>query len=197
MGAHLNAPGEGVTELLVSWSNGDRDALGRLMPLVYGELRRLAARYLSRERPGHTLQCTALVHEAYMRLIDQSRVQWQNRAHFFGVAAQLIRRILVDHARNRNAVKRGAGACKVELDEALGFSEQRDLDVLALDEALHALSELDPQQGRIVELRFFAGLSVEETAEVLSISSATVKRDWTAAKAWLYRAMSGRAASDV
>jgi len=190
----LDALREGVTQLLVDWSNGDREAFDRLMPLVYGELRRLAGRYLSRERPGHTLQCTALVHEAYMRLVDQNRVQWQNRAHFFGVAAQLIRRILVDHARNRNAAKRGSGACRVELDEALGFSEQRDLDVLALDEALQALARMDPQQGRIVELRFFAGLSVEETAEVLNISSATVKRDWTAAKAWLFRAMSGRAA---
>lgn len=175
----------------MDWSNGDQSALERLTPLVYTELRRLAARYLRRERTGHTLQSTALVHEAYLRLIDQNRVQWQNRAHFFGVAAQLIRRILVDHARNRNAHKRGAGAVKLALDEAIALPQQRDLDLVALDDALETLAKLDPQQARVVELRFFTGLSVEETAEVLQISPATVKREWTAAKAWLYREISG------
>ena len=187
---------QGVTELLVSWSNGDQQALDRLTPLVYGELRRLAARYLRRERSDHTLQSTALVHEAYLRLIDQKHVRWQNRAHFFGVAAQMIRRILVDHARGKQAAKRGAGGWKLSLDEAIATPEQRDLDLVALDDALGGLAKIDPQQSRVVELRFFAGLSIEETAEVLRISPATVKRDWTAAKAWLYREMRGRAVND-
>ncbi len=186
---------EGVTRLLQDWGNGDQQALERLTPLVYGELKRLAARYLRRERPDHTLQSTALVHEAYLRLIDQRSVHWQNRAHFFGVAAQLIRRILVDYARNRNAAKRGAGACKLSLDDVVEAPRmERNLDLVALDDALEALARIDPQQSRIVELRFFAGLSIEETAEVLRISPATVKRDWTAAKAWLYRDLTGRAA---
>lgn len=185
---------EGVTRLLVDWSRGDAAALERLTPLVYGELKRLAGRYLRRERPDHTLQSTALVHEAYLRLIDQRSVAWQNRAHFFGVAAQLIRRILVDHARSKHAAKRGANAVKLSLDDIVETPRQRDLDLVALDDALGTLGELDPQQSRIVELRFFAGLSIEETAEVLHISPATVKRDWTAAKAWLYRELSGRAA---
>jgi RNA polymerase sigma factor (TIGR02999 family) len=184
-----------VTRLLVDWSNGDQQALEQLTPMVYTELRRLADRYLRRERPGHTLQSTALVHEAWMKLIDQRSVQWQNRAHFFGVAAQLIRRILVDYARNRHAAKRGAHACKLSLDEAIAVPQKRDLDLVALDDALGGLANLDPQQSRIVELRFFAGLSIEETAEVLHISPATVKRDWVAAKAWLSREMSGRAES--
>jgi RNA polymerase sigma factor (TIGR02999 family) len=187
---------QGVTELLVSWSNGDQQALDRLTPLVYGELRRLAARYLRRERSDHTLQSTALVHEAYLRLIDQKHVRWQNRAHFFGVAAQMIRRILVDHARGKQAAKRGSGGWKLSLDEAIATPEQRDLDLVALDDALGGLAKIDPQQSRVVELRFFAGLSIEETAEVLRISPATVKRDWTAAKAWLYREMRGRAVND-
>jgi RNA polymerase sigma factor (TIGR02999 family) len=164
---------------------------------VYTELRRLADRYLRRERPGHTLQSTALVHEAWMKLIDQRNVQWQNRAHFFGVAAQLIRRILVDYARTRHAAKRGAHACKLSLDEAIAVPQKRDLDLVALDDALGGLAAMDAQQSRIVELRFFAGLSIEETAEVLHISAATVKRDWVAAKAWLYREMSGRAESAI
>ena len=184
-----------VTRLLVNWSQGDQRALEQLTPMVYAELRRLADRYLRRERPGHTLQSTALVHEAWMKLIDQHNVQWQNRAHFFGVAAQLIRRILVDYARNRHAAKRGAHACKLSLDEAIAVPQKRDLDLVALDDALEDLSKLDPQQGRIVELRFFAGLSIEETAEVLHISPATVKRDWVTAKAWLFREMSGKAES--
>jgi RNA polymerase sigma factor (TIGR02999 family) len=185
---------EGVTQLLASWSKGDRGALERLTPLVYGELKRLAGRYLRRERPGHTLQATALVHEAFLRLVDQRNVEWQNRAHFFGVAAQLIRRILVDHARGRMAAKRGANAVKLSLEDVVETPRQRPLDLVALDDALDALAKMDPQQSRIVELRFFAGLSIEETAEVLRISPATVKRDWTAAKAWLYRDLSGRAA---
>jgi RNA polymerase sigma factor (TIGR02999 family) len=188
-----------VTKLLVDWSNGDREALEQLTPLVYGELRRLAGRYLRKERPDHTLQSTALVHEAYLRLIDQRSVKWQNRAHFFGVAAQMIRRILVDHARSRHAVKRGAAAPRLSLDEAIALPDRKDLDLVALDDALNSLANIDPQQARIVELRFFTGLTVEETAEVLGISPATVKRDWVTAKAWLYRdisrAMSNEAGS--
>jgi RNA polymerase sigma factor (TIGR02999 family) len=186
---------EGVTRLLVDWSKGDAGALERLPPLVYGELKRLAARYLRRERSDHTLQSTALVHEAFLRLVDQRNVVWQNRVHFFGVAAQLIRRILVDHARGRHAAKRGAGAVKLSLEDVVEAPRQRPLDLVALDDALDALARMDPQQGRVVELRFFAGLSIEETAEVLRISPATVKRDWTAAKAWLYRELAAGAAS--
>lgn len=189
----MHSAQEGVTQLLVNWSKGDHGALERLTPLVYGELKRLAARYLRRERPDHTLQSTALVHEAFLRLVDQRSVEWQNRAHFFGVAAQLIRRILVDHARGRMAAKRGSNAVKLSLEDVVETPRQRPLDLVALDDALEALAKLDPQQSRIVELRFFAGLSIEETAEVLHISPATVKRDWTAAKAWLYRDLSGRA----
>jgi RNA polymerase sigma factor (TIGR02999 family) len=180
--------GAGVTRLLLQWTEGDKQALEDLLPLVYDELRRLARSYLQRERPGHTLQSTALVHEAYMRLVDQD-VSWQSRAHFFGIAAQMMRRILVDHARTKNAAKRGDGACKVTLDEGLVATEERDVNVLALDEALTKLGQLDPQQSQIVELRFFAGLSIEDTSEVLKISPATVKRDWAMAKAWLYREM--------
>lgn len=176
-----------VTQLLVSWSNGDRVALDALTPVVYDELRKLAHRYLMRERHDHTLQSTALVHEAYMRLIDQKNVQWQNRAHFFGVAAQMIRRILCDHARAHQTAKRGGGAAKLSLDEALAVPGGRDLNIVALDEALRQLEELDPKQSRIIELRFFTGLSIEETAEVMGISPATVKREWTTARAWLFR----------
>jgi RNA polymerase sigma factor (TIGR02999 family) len=185
---------EGVTRLLVDWSKGNEQALEQLTPLVYGELKRLARSYLRRERSDHTLQSTALVHEAWMRLVDQKHVVWQNRAHFFGVAAQLIRRILVDYARNRHAAKRGAGAVKLSLEEVVETPRQRPLDLVSLDDALETLERMDAQQARVVELRFFAGLSIEETAEVLRISPATVKRDWTAAKAWLYRDLSGRAA---
>lgn len=179
-----------VTQLLVDYSNGKREALDVLTPLVYGELRNLAARYLRRERSDHTLQSTALVHEAYLRLIDQNQVRWQNRAHFFGVAAQMIRRILVDHARTRHAQKRGGNAQKLSLDEAIGLPEQRDLDIIALDDALKLLAELDPQQSKVIELRFFGGLSIEETAEALGISPATVKREWVTARAWLLRQLS-------
>ena len=158
------------------------------MPLVYGELRRLAHHYLQRERSDHTLQSTALVHEAYMRLAGQNPPQWQNRAHFFGIAAHVMRQILVEYARAHSAAKRGGvGACKVPLDAALEIQQKTDVDVIALDSALDRLSELDPQQSRIVELRFFAGLTIEDTSEVLGVSPATVKRDWTSARAWLHR----------
>jgi RNA polymerase sigma factor (TIGR02999 family) len=183
-----------VTELLHAWSQGDREALDRLMPLVYGELKRMAHRYLGRERGGHALQTTALVHEAYLKLVDQSRAQWQNRAQFFGVAAQLMRRILVDHARARDAAKRGAGAAPLSLDQTPTLAAEPEQDIVGLDQALTRLSELDPRQGRIVELRFFGGLSVEEAAEVLSLSPATIKREWAMAKAWLYRELGGTAA---
>ena len=176
-----------LTQLLVDWSHGDKAALDKLMPLVDEELRRLAHRYMSRERAGHTLQTTALVNEAFVRLINRGKVDWQNRAHFFGLAAQLMRTILVDHARSHACAKRGGGADKLELDEELVVSQQRASEVLALDDALKELAVIDPEQSRIVELRFFGGLTVEETAEVLHISPATVKREWSTAKAWLYR----------
>ena len=179
-------PSEDVTQLLIHWSNGDAQAVDRLLPLVYGELRRIAARHLRAEREGHTLQPTALVHEAYLRLVDQTRVQWQNRAHFFGVAAQSMRRILVDHARRHAAAKRGNPAQKLSLDEALEVGSEPAPDLLALDEALKELEKIDPQKSRIVELRFFGGLSVEETAEVMGLGTATVVRHWSMAKAWLY-----------
>lgn len=176
-----------VTQLLTELRNGDQDAATKLMPLVYHELRRLAGHYMSRERADHTLQATALVHEAYIRLVDQQAGQWQNRAHFFGVAAQLMRQILVDHARTHRAAKRGGNQQKVPLEEGLVFSEEQSGSLMALDEALTRLAEFDPRQARIVELRFFAGLSVEETAEVLGVSSKTVQREWNLAKAWLHR----------
>lgn len=169
------------------WRGGDRDAFDALIPLVYDELRRIAQRYLQAERPGHTLQSTALVNEAYMRMVAQDLPQWQNRAHFFSVAAQIMRQILVDHARNRRASKRGGSVCKLALDDAVEQPQQRDLDIIALDDALTALAELDPQQSRVVELKFFAGLSIEDTSEVLGISPSTVKRDWNTARVWLYR----------
>jgi len=170
---------------------GDKEDLDKLMPAVYDELRRQAARYLRREQAGHTLQTTALIHEAYVRLVDQRNVQWQNRAHFFGIAAQMMRRILVDHARTKKRAKRGGSVIKVSLADATLPVNERDLDVVALDEALNRLAEIDEQQSRVVELRFFSGLTVEETAEVMNISPATVKRDWSMAKAWLHRELSG------
>jgi RNA polymerase sigma factor (TIGR02999 family) len=179
-----------VTQLLVAWADGDKAALDQLMPIVYEELRRLARQYMRRERAGHTLQTTALVNEAYLRLIDQSRAHWQNRTHFFAVAAQLMRRILVDHARTRVRVKRGGSQPKASLDEAVVLSDAPTVDLLAIDEALERLAALDERKSRIVELRFFGGLSIEETAEVLKISPGTVMHDWTLAKAWLYRALS-------
>ena len=176
-----------VTLLLHAWSAGDRKALDDLFPIVYTEVRRLARSYLRRERPDHTLQATALVNEAYLRLVDQRDVRWQNRAHFFGIAAQIMRRVLVDHARMRQAGKRGSGDHPVVLDEALELVAERAPDVMALDDALNTLAELDARQAKIVELRFFGGLSIEETAEVTELSPATVKREWAAARAWLRR----------
>jgi RNA polymerase sigma factor (TIGR02999 family) len=185
-----------ITQMLVAWSNGRQEVLEELMPLVYDELRRLAAHYLRHERPDHTLQPTALVHEAYLRLVDQTQVRWQNRAHFFGIAANLMRQILVNHALSHRASKRGGTAIKLTLDEAAGLSKQRDVDLVALDDALTRLAALDPQQGRTVELRFFGGLTIEETAEVLRVSPATVKREWTMAKAWLHCALTKTVMSD-
>ena len=179
-----------VTELLEEWSNGNEAALERLMPLVYDELHRLAHRYMGHERPGHTLQTSGLVNEAYLRLIDQSQVRWQNRGHFFGIAAQMMRRILVDYARNRRYAKHGGAAHRVSFDEARILSPERAADVVALDEALNELATFDQRKSQIVELRFFGGLSIEEAAEVLSVSPGTVMRDWTLAKAWLRKAMS-------
>jgi RNA polymerase sigma factor (TIGR02999 family) len=175
-----------ITRLLVAWGDGDESALAELTPLVYEELHRLAHRYMSGERGGHTLQTTALVNEAYVRLIDWKSVRWQNRAHFFGVSAQLMRRILVDFARSRGYRKRGGGAQAIELDEAAIVADDKGADMVALDEALTALAELDPRHSRVVELRFFGGLSIEETAEVLKVSPATVRRDWSLARAWLH-----------
>ena len=180
---------QNVTVLLAKWGQGDREALDALTPLVYNELRKLAKSYLRRERVGHTLEGTALVHEAYLRLIDQREVEWRNRNHFFALAAELIRRILVDHARARIAAKRGGNHVKLSLDEAMTPIDEKDLDLLALNDALDALARTDGQQSRIVELRYFAGLTIEETAEVLQISTATVKRDWVMAKAFLKREM--------
>jgi len=174
-----------VTGLLLAWNHGDPAALDELMPVVHGELRRLAQHFLNSERPDHTLQSTALVSETYLRLIDQKKVRWQNRAHFFSISSQLMRRILVDHARSQKAEKRGGGR-KLTLGAAEGLSEERNLDLVALDQALEKLAALDQRQSRMVELRFFGGLTIEETAEVLAISPATVKREWGMAKAWLY-----------
>ncbi len=182
---------ENVTQLLVRYQAGDHDALGQLFPVVYDELRRIAAGYMKRENPGHTLQATALVNEAYFRLVDQKAVEWQNRAHFFGVAAQIMRRILCDHARARRADKRGGNAPKLSLDEALGLSSGGTPDLVELDDALKKLAALSERQAKVVEMRFFAGLSVEEAAEALGASPATVKRDWTFAKAWLAKELSG------
>jgi RNA polymerase sigma factor (TIGR02999 family) len=182
-----------LTQLLVRWRGGDREALDALMPLVYDELRRLAHYYLQRERSDHTLQSTALVHEAYMRMLGQNLPDWQNRAHFFGVAARLMRQILVEYARGHQAAKRGGDACKVTLDEGALVPQKTDVDVIQLDDALQDLAKLDEQQSRIVELRFFAGLSIDDTSEVLGISPATVAREWTTARIWLHREISRRA----
>jgi RNA polymerase sigma factor (TIGR02999 family) len=190
-------PGETDTrktsQLLRAWSGGDQRALDRLTPIVYEELRRLAHYYMERERANHTLQTTALVNEAYIRLVDYKRMQWQDRAHFFAVAAQVMRRILVDHARSHN-LKRGAGVLHVHLDDVAVLDTDRTGDMVALDDALTALGRLDPRKVQIIEMRFFGGLSVEETAEVLNVSPATVRRDWSIAKFWLYRELGGGAA---
>ncbi len=184
-----NLTSQQITHLLLAWGNGDEAALGQLMPLVYNELRKVAARHLRRQRPNHTLQTTDLVNEAYMRLIDSSQVRWQNRAHFFAVSAQLMRRILVDFARERNNLKRGGGAQQVSLDEGLVVAPERGADLLALDEALTRLAALNARQAQVVELRYFGGLNEEETAEALKVSLRTVQRDWNLARLWLYQAL--------
>jgi RNA polymerase sigma factor (TIGR02999 family) len=183
-------PPEEVSQLLRNWSAGDRQALDKLIPLVYQELRRLAHHYMRQERVGHTLQTTALINEAYMRLADYKRMRWQTRAHFFAVAAQVIRRILVEHARSRKYAKRGGGAQRVSLEEVAIVSQDRSAEVIAVDEALTELEAWDSRKCKIVELRFFGGLSIEETAEALKISTTTVEREWRSAKAWLYREIS-------
>ena len=182
--------GEQITELLVRWREGEAQALDRLIPLVYGELHRLANRYLRSERRGHSLQATELVHEAYLRLADQKRIEFQNRAHFYGVAATLIRNILVDYARTHGASKRGGDACRLSLDAAINIAECQEVDLLALDQALVKLSRREPELCRIVELRFFGGLTIEETAQVLCVSDSTVKRQWILAKTWVFRELS-------
>ncbi len=182
---------EDVTQLLLQWSQGDKDALDELMPLVTRELRQLASSYLHKERPGHTLQPTALVNEVYLRLVDRRRVSWQGRAQFFAFAASTMRRILVDHARAKLTAKRGSGLETITLDEAMGLTTEAEVDVIALDDALVGLAKLDARQSRLVELRFFAGLTVEETASVLGVGTATVVRDWSTAKAWLYAQLTG------
>jgi len=187
----MTAPSQNeVTQLLLAWSDGDKAALEELTPLVYAELRRLAERYMRRERPGHPLQTTALVNEAYVRLVDLQQVQWQNRAHFFGIAAQLMRHILVDFARARRRAERGGFKQQVSLEEAAVVSKERSADFIALDDALKSLAEIDPRRSRMVELRFFGGLSVEETAEALNVSQRTVMREWSLARDWLYRELS-------
>ena len=185
-----------ITRLLVAWGDGDQSALEELAPLVQSELHRLAHHYMSRERPGHTLQTSALVNEAYVRLIDWKNVRWQNRAHFFAVSAQLMRRILVDFARERQYLKHGGAGLRVSLSEAAGLPMERDADLVALDEALTALAEVDQRKVRVVEMRFFGGLSVKEVAEVLKISAETVMRDWRLAKVWLLRELDKTVMSD-
>jgi RNA polymerase sigma factor (TIGR02999 family) len=189
----LPASSTQVTQLLARWSDGDTDAREALIPLVYDELRRVARSALSRQRPGHTLGSTALVHEAYMRLVGRSSVHFENRAHFFAVSSHLMRRILVDHARKHNAAKRGGDNLTLVLDEAVALPDKREVDLSALDDALTLLATLDARQANIVEMRFFGGLSIEETSQVLGISPATVKREWATARTWLYDAMTGEA----
>jgi RNA polymerase sigma factor (TIGR02999 family) len=189
-----SGPSAEITRLLRAWGNGDQAALDRLTPVVYDELRRMARRYMHRERDGHTLQTTALVNEAYLRLVDVTHVDWQDRAHFFAVSAQMMRRILVDAARARASSKRGGQAVRAELDEIPDLSSGRDREIVAIDDALEALAALDPRKARVIELRFFGGLSVEETAEVLKISPQSVLRDWKLAKAWLMRELSHKSA---
>jgi RNA polymerase sigma factor (TIGR02999 family) len=186
----MNQPAaQDITQLLLAWGAGDRAALDELMPLVHGELRKLARNYMRNQRPDHTLQTTALVNEAYLRLIDSSRVNWQNRNHFFAISAQLMRRVLVDFARARNSIKRGGELQKVELDEALAVPLDQKTDLVALDDALKALAEFSPRQSEVVELRYFGGLSEEEIAAHLEVSVRTVRRDWSVARAWLFRKM--------
>ena len=189
------SPGE-VTQLLVDWGNGDKAALDRLTPLVHEELHRLAHRHMRLERPNHTLQTTALVNEAYVRLVDQRNLHWKNRAHFFSIASRLMRRILVDRARAHHGPKRGGGALQVSLDDAAIVSSERAAELVALDEALTRLAEMDERKSKVVELRFFGGMSVEETAEALGVSPITIKRDWSTAKAWLYREIANEPTSE-
>jgi RNA polymerase sigma factor (TIGR02999 family) len=186
-----------ITQLLLSWSEGDNSALDRLIPLVYPELRRLARQHMRRENAGHTLQTSALINEAYLRLVDQQAVKWQGRAHFFAVAAQVMRHILIDHARSLHYAKRGAGAQHVPLDEVTLVSQERAAEFVALDESLTLLAAVDPRKSQIVELRFFGGLTVEEAAEVMKLSSITIKREWRSARAWLHLEMSKGAAGEV
>jgi len=183
-------PQEEIADLLQSWSQGDQGAIDKLAPLVYDELHRLAKRYMSDERPGHTLQTTALLNEAYLRLVHSSHPNWEGRSHFFGVCAQVMRRILVDWARSRQAVKRGGDVSALDLNEALAAATQPGTDLVAIDDALESLASLDPRKARVVELRFFGGLSVKETAELLKVSEETVHRDWKLAKSWLRRELS-------
>jgi RNA polymerase sigma factor (TIGR02999 family) len=184
-----------ISQLLVDWSNGDKAALDKLIPLVYGELRRLARYHMRRERQGHTLQTSALVNEAYLRLVDYKRMRWQDRAHFFAVAAQAMRRILIEHARSHSREKRGGEARRVSLDEAAGLVDEQASEMIALDDALMSLAKFDPRKSQIVELRYFGGLDIEETAEVMGVSPATVKRDWNTARLWLHREVT-RAVTD-
>lgn len=190
VGPNVIAPTE-FTQLLIDWRNGDKAALDRMTPVLYEELRRLARHFLSGERPDHTLQPTALVHEAYLRLVDQHAVDWQNRAHFLGVAASMMRRILINHARAHQAAKREGYAQALALEDALGVFDKPQVDLLELNRALQELAEIDPQQGRVVELRYFGGLTIEETAEVMGISPATVKREWGTARLWLLQKIEG------
>jgi RNA polymerase sigma factor (TIGR02999 family) len=192
-----NASSEDVTRLLLQMAEGDTAAVNYLLPLVYNELRRLASSYLQRERAGHTLQATALVHEAWLRLVDQTRVEWQNRAHFFGVAAQMMRRILVDNARAHKASKRGGGAVIVSLDNDLEVSSERHAEIIAVDDALKALAAFDPLKSQIVEMRFFGGLNAEEIAAVLNLSAPTVNRHWRMARAWLYSHITNQPAPET
>jgi RNA polymerase sigma factor (TIGR02999 family) len=187
-------PPNEITERLIAWGAGDMAALDQLVPIVYQELRRMAGNYLRQENPGHTLQPTALVHEAWLRLVDQARVDWRNRAQFFGVAAQMMRRILVDHAKAKHREKRGGEAVKLSLDDVINLSRERAVDLLALDDALDELTRVDERKGRVVELRYFGGFSVAETAQILEVSPETVMRDWKMAKAWLYQQIRREAA---
>lgn len=187
----MSSTEQDVTKLLRDWSDGEQKAFDELLPIVYNELRRLAHNYLNRERSDHTLQTTALVHEAYLKLVDQREVKWQNRAHFFAISAQAMRRILIDKARRHAAVKRGEAPEKLSLDDALNLSTDSDETMLALDEALNELETIDPQQSRVIELRYFGGLTIEETAEVMNLSPATIKREWAMARAWLYKKITG------
>jgi RNA polymerase sigma factor (TIGR02999 family) len=193
----MESPAHQLTQLLQAWSEGDQSALDKLMPVVYDELRRLARHYMADERPGHTLQTTALVNEAYLRLVDAAQFNWESRAHFFGVCAGMMRRILVDAARSRQAQKRGADVPDLELQEALAVGVERGRDLVAIDDALQALAAFDARKAQIVELRFFGGLSVKETAEVLKVSEETVLRDWKLAKSWLRRELSGEPQSGI